>query len=109
MAPLFDDMAPADRKGATIPQFMFQKPAIADVSTVSLDTPGTYLHVPNDRLTTDLMKGFTDKPAYFDLVQVCDQWYARPPKKIAPSIGIADQHGKAKEVHLSPVRIAGVW
>ena len=109
MAPFFDDMTPADRKGATIPRFMFQKPVIADVNAVSLDTPGAYLHVPNDRLTTDLMKGFTDKPAYFDLVQVCDQWYARPPKKIAPSIGIADQHGKAKEVHLSPVRIAGVW
>ena len=58
MAPLFDEMAPGDRKGATIPRFMFQKPAIADVNTVSLDTPGAYLHIPNDRLTTDLMKGY---------------------------------------------------
>ena len=109
MAPFFDDMTPADRKGATIPRFMFQNPVIADVNAFSLDTPGAYLHVPNDRLTTDLMKSFTDKPAYFDLVQVCDQWYAKPPKKIAPSIGIADQTGKAKEVFLSPARIAGIW
>ena len=109
MAPLFDEMAPADRKGATIPRFMFQKPAIGDVSAVNLDTPGAYLHTPNDRLTTDLMKGFTEKPAYFDLVQVCDQWYTRQHKKIAPSIGITDQTGKAKEVLLSPVRIAGAW
>ena len=109
MAPLFDEMAPADRKGETIPRFMFQKPVIADVSAVSLDVPGEYLHLPNDRLTTDLMKGFTEKPAYFDLVQVCDQWYARSPKKIVSSIGIADQTGKAKEVFLSSMRIAGIW
>lgn len=109
MAPLFDEMAPADRKGATIPRFMFQKPVIADVNAVSLEVPGAYLHVPNDRLTTHLLKGFTENPAYFDLVQVCDQWYARPPRKIAPSIGIADQTGKAKEVQLSSVQIAGVW
>ena len=109
MAPLFDEMAPAERKGVTIPRCMFQKLAIADVNAVSLDTPGAYLHTPNDRLTTDLMKGFTEKPAYFDLVQVCDQWYTRQHKKIAPSIGITDQTGKAKEVLLSPVRIAGAW
>ena len=109
MAPLFDDMAPAERKGAVIPRFMFQKPVIADVKTISLDTPGAYLHLPNDRLTTDLMQGFTEKPAHSDLVRVCDQWYVRPPKKIAPSIGISDQTGQAKEVFLSPVRIAGVW
>lgn len=108
MAPLLDEMAPADRKGAIIPRFMFQKPVIANRSAVSLDTPGAYLHIPNNRLTTDLMKGFTEKPAYFDLVQACDQWYVRPPKKIATSIGIA-QAGEAKEVFLSPVQIAGVW
>ena len=109
MAPLFDDMAPADRKRTTIPRFMFQKPVIADVDMIRLDTPGAHLHLPNDRLTTDLMKGFTEKPAHSDLVRVCEQWYARPPKKIAPSIGIADQTGQAKEVFLSPVRIVGVW
>jgi len=109
MAPLFDDMAPADRKGAVIPRFMFQKPAITDVSTISLDMPVAYLHIPNDRLTTDLMKGFTEKPVHSDLVRVCDQWYVRPPKKIAPSIRVADQTGKDQVVFLSPVRIAGVW
>lgn len=109
MAPLFDEMAPADRKGAVIPRFMFQKPVIADVKSISLDTPGATLHIPNDRLTTDLMRGFTEKTAHSDLVRVCDQWYARPPKKIAPSIGIEDRTGKATEVFLSPVRIAGVW
>lgn len=109
MAPLFDEMAPADRKGTTIPRFMFQKPVITEVNAVNLDTPGAYLHRPNDRLTTELMKGFTDKPGYFDLVQICDQWYVRPPKKIAQSIGIADQTGDAKQVSLSMIRLEGAW
>lgn len=109
MVPLFDDMAPIDRKGAAIPRWMFQKPLIAEASTVSLDTPGAYLHVANHRLTTELMKGFTGKPAYMDLVRICEQWYVRPPKKIAPSVGIEDQSGTVTEVFLSPIRIAGVW
>ena len=109
MAPLFDDMAPLDRKGGVIPRYMFQKPLIADATAVSLDTPGTYLHVPNHRLTTELMKGFTERPAYSDLVQVCNQWYARPPKKIPQTVGVEDQTGAVKGVSLSPIRIAGVW
>ena len=109
MAPLFDEMAPVDRKEAVIPRFMFQKPVIAEVKSIRLDTPGAYLHLPNDRLTTDLMQGFTEKPAHSDLVRVCDQWYARPPRKIESSIGIEDQTGKAREVFFSQVRIDGVW
>jgi len=109
MAPLFDDMAANDRERESIPRFMFQKPVVADANTVSLDTPGAYLHIPNDRLTTELMKGFTDQPAYADLVRICDQWYARPPKKIAASVGIEDQTGQIDQVLLSPIRIAGVW
>ena len=109
MAPLFDDMASIDRKGAVIPRWMFQKPLLADASSISLDTPGAYLHVPNHRLTTELMKGFTGKPAYTDLVRICEQWYVRPPRKIAPSVGIEDRSGAVMEVFLSPIRIAGVW
>jgi len=109
MAPLFDDMAPIDRKGAVIPRCMFQKPLLDDASTVNLDTPGAYLHVPNHRLTTELMKGFTEKPGYMDLVRICEQWYVRPPKKIVASVGIEDQGGTVTEVFLSPIRVAGVW
>ena len=109
MAPLFNEMAPPERNGEDIPRFMFQKPVMAHTGTISLDTAGAYLHLANDRLTTDLMKGFTEKPAYSDLVRVCDQWYERPPRKIAPSIRIEDQGGVVQEVFLSPVRIAGAW
>ena len=47
MAPLFDEIAPADRKVETIPRFMFQKPVIADVSAASLEVPEVILHIPD--------------------------------------------------------------
>ena len=109
MAPLFDEMAPADRKGPAIPRFMFQKPAMAETNAAPLETPAAYAHMPNHRLTTDLINDFTKNPAYFDLVRVCDQWYARPPRKMASSIGISDHTGTTKTVTLSPLRLVGAW
>ena len=109
MAPLFAEMVPADRKVGSIPRFMFQKPVLAEAKSVGLETPGTYLYIPNDRLTTDLMKGFTAMPSYSDLVRICDQWYVRPPRKIAPSIRVEDEAGVAREVSLSPIQLTGVW
>jgi hypothetical protein len=109
-APLFNEMAPAERKGAIVPRLMFQKPAITDVSSFeSLNTPGAYIHVPNAELTTALMSHFSQKPAYSDLIGICEQWYVCPPKKMAPSVGIGDQHGNMNEVRLSRIRLGGAW
>jgi hypothetical protein len=75
----------------------------------SLNTPGAYIHVPNAELTAALMIHFTQKPAHSDLIGICEQWHVRPPKKMAPSVGIGDQHGKLNEVRLSLIRVAGAW
>lgn len=108
-APLFDAMLPSEQKRGTIPPLMFQKPASPDARIERLTTHGGYIHRANDKLTTSLMKGFTEKPTQADLVRICDQWYARPPKKIVPSIGIVDQHGESKEVGLSRIRLTGAF
>lgn len=109
MAPLFAEMAPAGRQAASLPRFMFQKPAAAADAAIRLDIPGAYLHIPNERLTTSLIQGFTENAAYTGLIQVADPWYARPPRKMSLRIGIEDRRGHTKEVPLSPLRIAGVW
>ena len=109
MAPLFGEMAPAGRERAGIARCMFQKPALAATDMACLATPGAYLHVANHRLTTELMQGFTAKAAYADLVRICDRWYSRPPRKIAPGIGIGDQTGRTIRVELSPIRLSGAW
>ena len=108
-APILEAIVEAKQEGARIPPLMFQKPVLAGANVDSLTTPGAYVHVPNTRLTTSLMNGFSGNPIHADLVRVCDRWYARPPRKLAPSIAIADQHGKAEEVQLSPIRLAGAW
>ena len=106
-APLFDNMAPFDRKGATVPRLMFQKPVGADFK--DMNTPGAFMHIPNPELTVALMGHFAQKPAHSDLIGICEQWYKPPPKKMAPSVGIGDQHGRVREVRLSPLRVEGAW
>ena len=106
-APLFDSMAPFERKGAIVPSLMFQKPASTDFE--DMNTPGAYMHLPNPELTVALMTHFAQMPAHADLIGICQQWYKPPPKKMVPSIEIGDQHGQLKEVRLSPLRLEGSW
>lgn len=106
-APLFDSMAPFERKGATVPPLMFQKPASTDFE--GMNTPGAYMHLPNPELTVALLAHFAQKPAHGDLISICQQWYEPPPKKMAHSVGIGDQHGLQKEVRLSQLRLEGAW
>ena len=106
-APLFDEMAPSERKGTAVPRLMFQKLATGNLE--NMNTPGAYLHRSNPQLTASLMGEFWQKPAHADLISICEQWYERPPKKIAPSIGIGDQHGRVKQVPLSRFRVGGAW
>ncbi len=109
-APLFDEMASIKQMGAPIPPRMLQKPAVIDSITMErLKTPGAYIHVPDAELTTALITHFSEKPAHTDLVDICDQWYVRPPKKMPPTTGIADQHGEMREVRLSNIRLKGSW
>ena len=106
-APLFDAHLSAGRKTGTLAPHMFLRPAAPNTSMASLGAPGTYLHSPNHKLSTALIKRFTDTPSDADLVRICERWYARPPKKIAPNIGIADQNEQSKNVPLSPIRLTG--
>lgn len=108
-APLFDMMAPADRKGATIAPKMFQKPVQRDLGLADLSTPGTFIHVPDERLSIALIKGFAGRPAYAEMVRSCEQWYVRPPKKIANRVAITTETGAVSEVSLSPIRVQGIW
>ena len=108
-APLFDSMAPEARQRTPILPKMFQKPVLHDARLEQLANPGAYVHAANDRLSTTLLTSFTEKPAYSDLVRICDQWYSRPPRKLTPAIRIADEDGRPKDVSLSPIRIAGIW
>jgi hypothetical protein len=109
-APLFDAMAPSERKGAQIRPLMFQKPVSGGARTTeSLQEPGAYLHIPNPVLTQNLIPHFLSKQSYADLVTICAEWYARPPKKMQSVMRIGNQHGEVTEVRLSSIRVEGAW
>ena len=109
-APLFDQMAPQDRKGSRVRPQLFQKPQGTGVGSVEqLNSPGAYMHVRNPDLLAALMARFTQLRANEDLVNICLQWYVRPPKRMAPYVGVGNQHGQVQQVPLSPVQLEGAW
>ena len=109
-APLFDQMAPTERKGRRVPPQLFQKPKGTGVaSTQELNVSGSYMHVPNPSLMAALTARFAGLPANADLVNICAQWYTKPPKKMAPYVGVGNQHGQVAQVSLSRIKLEGAW
>lgn len=109
-APLFNDMIDPIRAGQKIPPKMFQKTPRARPSSLNdLNAPGAYCHAVDGKLHNELMSSFRDLPANGDLVQICAEWYRPPPKKVADSIQVFDQHGNPSWASHSPVRIGGSW
>jgi hypothetical protein len=108
-APLFQEMT----GGASWPQLrerkMFQKPLAAMCTSRIPNSVGEFIAKPNPRLTKELVDGFFSTPAYVDLVNICVDWYRRPPKKMIAELGISNLHGVVKPVTLSPLRLTGVW
>jgi hypothetical protein len=109
-APLFDELAPVERKGRRVPPLMFQKAVGTGVTELTgINTPGAHIHIENRSLMSDLAKHFGRLRANEDLVNICSQWYTRPPKKMSPHVDIGNQHGEVKQVHLSPIQLEGKW
>ena len=109
-APLFDEMAPIERKDGPIKPFMFQKPSSGSARAPNeLNAPGAYLHVADLHLTNSLLSHFSSMQAHSDLITICAQWYTRPPKKMALSVAVGNQHGAVTEVQLSNMRVEGAW
>ena len=106
-APLFDAHLGPTQKTKPFPPCMFQHPAMPGSTLATLNTPGAALHRADDKLTTALLKEFSETPAYADLVRLCALWYARPPKKLAPALGLADAQNRTQTIPLSPLRLAG--
>lgn len=109
-APLFDQMAPADQKGQRIAPQMFQRLSASGVLSVGqLGSPGAFMHSRNPELMTALQARFVQLRANEDLVQICAQWYVKPPKKMAPYVGVLNQQAQVQRVAPSSIRIEGAW
>ena len=108
-APLFAARFDASSSSRALPPRMFLRPALAPTGLERLATPGAYLHRINEKLTTTLLQGFAETASYADLVRLCERWYARPPKKIAPAVAVTSEDGSTATLTLSPLRLTGAW
>jgi hypothetical protein len=91
------------------PRLMFQKPlAKSFLSLSELEPKGAFYCRSDDALTQELITGFYSTLAYMDLVNICTDWYKKPPRVMQP-IRLGDQHGNAKPAYLSSEKFIGVW
>lgn len=110
MAPLFQEMLASLGHARNLGRKMFQKPTAASIgSQLELEKEGAFYCEPNPELTMQLVHGFTETPAYVDLVGIAVKWFQPPPKKMIETIGIGNARGEVKPVRLSPLRVGGAW
>jgi hypothetical protein len=91
------------------PRLMFQKPLVkSSLSLPELQSKGAFYCRHDDSLTQERIARFHSTLAYSDLVEICTDWYKKPPRAMQP-IGLSDQHGNTKPAFLSSAKFNGVW
>lgn len=108
MAPIFENPLRLDGHTIALPPKMFQRQlAQMAPAPTSLLREGDFYVLPNVDLTRELFA--QRKPSETDLVDVCLQWYQRPPKDIDTTMTIADDLGKRTQLTLQGPRIEAAW
>lgn len=103
IAPMFPRIVPGSPK-------MLQK-RLSDVSPSpdALISPGDFFVEANPGRTNDLFEHFLSKPAHADLLDIAEQWYRRPPKKMQKTIQVSDGKGAVKPVPFIGTQVVGAW
>lgn len=110
MAPLF--LKAVQRKGylGNFPAKMFQKPLAAmAVSHRHLKRDGDFYLQPNLRLSEEIFSGAADQVYVQDVVNMCIQWYRKPPAKIPNTCHVASSRGGTEKLSLSSLVLEGAW
>lgn len=110
MAPIFSENLAATEKQHAIPRRMFQR-RIAEMAKTSaaLTHDGAFSLFTDQQRTMDVMQNFDAKHASGDLANTCAHWYRRPPKKIPPTLDVANGAGEVRRLTLHGPEISGVW
>lgn len=109
MAPIYSEGA--KNYGATkhIARKMFSKDIVSEVdSPKNLVLPGDYLTSPNQELTDELLQDFLDRQLNRDLLEACDQWFEKYPKKMR-DMSLQDETGAIHKVEFKFPTIVGAW
>ena len=81
----------------------------AKKSPQELVSSGDYFIHADIDFTKHALTKFASKQGHHDLVNICLNWYERPPKAMMNSIRIGNEKGEIREVLLSRYEVVGEW
>jgi Protein of unknown function (DUF2026) len=109
MAPVVREALAIAGNDIAISRRMFQKQrSLMCASQSELAKDGDFHFERNWELTESLVSGFSMKPVSVDLVNICLDWYKRPPEQIKSQIEIVDDLKKIKHVKFTDMHVEEV-
>ncbi|MFK3866295.1 DUF2026 family protein [Pseudoalteromonas rhizosphaerae] len=111
MAPEFPNIMLSKGYDSPIPRKMMQSRLInmAD-GPDNLKESGNFLVIPDMEVTKSLADHLESRPAFVDLVDICNRWFHKKPNKMHKSISISNGEGQLNQVSLSGIKsIVGRW
>jgi hypothetical protein len=111
MAPEFPNIMLSKGYDSPIPRKMMQSRLInmAD-GPDNLKESGNFLVIPDMEVTKSLADHLESRPAFVDLVDICNRWFHKNPSKMHKSISISNGKGQLNQVSLSGIKsIVGRW
>ena len=109
-APQYSKMIESSCVNNTCPSKMFQRhfSEMAEHPN-ELKSIGDFFFYPNKQLADEMTDMFIAYPKNIDFVNVCNEWYRKPPNKMQKSILLGNGIGKTKTVKLKTISISGAW
>jgi len=110
MAPLFREFVRETGNARNCPRKMFQKPLGTMAESPRLmPAPGDFYMLPDVDLTRATIKEFHESNFLKGLLDVCMQWYRKPPRKIASQLMLETNEGSPVEMRLTGITLTGAW
>ena len=75
-------------------------------ASVNLTKQGDFNYSGNIRLTNQLTEIFSKSSAYCDIMEICNQWFKKPPLKLNTK-SISDAEGNIFEVRYTDIFFLG--
>ena len=108
MAPSFSDISLG--KDITLQSKMIQKPLSSMANSVNdLKKEGDFYFKPDYDVMKNRVDYLSSSLAYSDLAGICNQWYKKPPEKMAKHIQISDAKGNLSSASLTGNTVVGTW
>jgi Protein of unknown function (DUF2026) len=109
MSPIFKESFKDSSMKTPIARKMFQRLLQDESPSINeMSRSGDFYAIPNIDVTENLVDKITRKLTIMDLLDVCDTWYEKYPKKV-PDMVLLDDLGQVHKLELKGPAIVGAW